>query len=176
MGADVACSAASRRAGREAAIPICTGNDAANGVGKETAIEEATAAKPENAGQVDDISSPPPGQADDAARPLHTRSYPVGAPTAWIYQPARSATQSGRANTRHWILRFEPREPSLPDHLMGWCGSGDTLQQVELRFPTKDAAIAYARRQGLEFRVVEPHPSTPPIRSYADNFRAPERR
>lgn len=59
---------------------------------------------------------------------------------------------------------------------MGWCGSGDTLQQVELRFPTKEAAIAYARRQDLQFQVVEPRLSTPPIRSYAGNFRVPERR
>lgn len=148
----------------------------ATGLRNETATEEAAAAKQESRGRIGGMSGSAPDPVNDAVRPVHTRSYPFGAPTAWIYQPARSAMQSGRASTRHWILRFEPREPSLPDHLMGWCGSGDTLQQVELRFPTKDAAIAYARRQGFKFEVTEPHFSPPPTRSYADNFRTPERR
>lgn len=73
------------------------------------------------------------------------------------------------------MLRFESREPSLPDHLMGWYGSGDTLQQVALEFRTKESALAYARRQGLDFRIVEPHTPKLQIRRYADNFQQAER-
>jgi ETC complex I subunit conserved region len=109
--------------------------------------------------------------ANGALAARNSRSYPYGAPTAWIYQPARSATQSGQANARHWVLRFESREASVPDYLMGWYGGGDTLQQVELRFTNKECAVAYARRHGLHFRVAEPHRSTWQRRSYADNFR-----
>ena len=36
---------------------------------------------------------------------------------------------------------------------MGWTGGTDTLSQVELHFPSAEAAIAYARRQGLNFVV-----------------------
>jgi hypothetical protein len=112
-----------------------------------------------------------PNPATDALATRNSRSYPYGAPTAWIYQPARSGTQSGQANARHWVLRFEPRQPSVPDYLMGWYSGGDTLQQVELRFPNEECAIAYARRQGLRFFVVELHRSKWQKRSYADNFR-----
>ncbi len=72
---------------------------------------------------------------------------------AVIYRPARSAMTSGRANTRSWKLRFERRSPPFIEPLMGWTGGDDTLTQVELTFPTAEAAIAYARRQGLTFVV-----------------------
>ena len=52
---------------------------------------------------------------------------------------------------------MEPRSRKEADPLCGWIGSDDTEQQVQLRFPSKEAAIAYARRQGIEFRVHEPH-------------------
>jgi hypothetical protein len=40
--------------------------------------------------------------------------------------------------------------------LMGWTGGDDTLIQVKLTFPTREAAVAYAERQGLTF-VIEGH-------------------
>jgi hypothetical protein len=89
---------------------------------------------------------------------------------ARIYRPARTATQSGRAKTLRWVLEMEPRSPKEADPLCGWIGSDDTEQQVQLRFPTKQAAIAYARRQRIEFRVHEPHERVVRPKSYADNF------
>ena len=89
---------------------------------------------------------------------------------ARIYRPARTATQSGRAKTLRWVLEMEPRSPKEADPLCGWIGSDDTEQQVQLRFPSKEAALAYARRQGIEFRVHEPHERVVRPKSYADNF------
>jgi hypothetical protein len=89
---------------------------------------------------------------------------------ARIYRPARTATQSGRAKTLRWVLEMEPRSRKEADPLCGWLGSDDTEQQVQLRFPSKEAAIAYARRQGIEFRVHEPHERVVRPKSYADNF------
>jgi len=70
---------------------------------------------------------------------------------AVIYKPARSAMTSGKARTRDWKLRFEPRSCPFIEPLMGWTGSDDTLAQVELTFPSAAAAVAYARRQGLRY-------------------------
>jgi hypothetical protein len=39
---------------------------------------------------------------------------------------------------------------------MGWIGGEDTLTQVELTFPSVQAAIAYARKQGLQYTVISP--------------------
>ena len=89
---------------------------------------------------------------------------------ARIYQPARTATQSGRAKTRRWLLELEPTARREADPLCGWLGSDDTDQQVQLWFPSKEAAVAYARRRGIEYRVFEPHRPIVKPKAYADNF------
>lgn len=89
---------------------------------------------------------------------------------ARIYRPAKVATQSGRAKALHWVLSWEPASRRQADPLIGWIGSDDTQQQVQLTFPTKEAAIAYARRKGVEYRVFEPHDRVVRPKSYAENF------
>jgi NADH dehydrogenase len=92
---------------------------------------------------------------------------------ARIYQPAKTATSSGRAKTRHWILEMEPADRKVIDPLCGWSGSGDTAQQVQLKFPTKEAALAYARKNGIEARLSVPRSRIVTPKSYADNFTRP---
>jgi hypothetical protein len=60
---------------------------------------------------------------------------------------------SGRAHTGPWKLRFERRSAPYIEPLMGWTGDDDTLSQVELSFPSPESAVAYARRQGLQYAV-----------------------
>ena len=72
---------------------------------------------------------------------------------AVIYKPAPSPMTSGRARAQRWTLRFERRSAPYIEPLMGWTGDGDPLSQVELSFPSAEAAIAYARRQGLQYTV-----------------------
>lgn len=60
---------------------------------------------------------------------------------------------SGKANTRRWELRFEQRAGPFIEPLMGWTGGTDALSRVELDFPSAEAAIAYAKRQGINFVV-----------------------
>ena len=68
-------------------------------------------------------------------------------------------------------MEFEPREATKVDPLMGWTGSGDTLGQVQLRFESKEAAIAYAQKHGIEADIFERSPNQIQIKAYADNFR-----
>ena len=90
---------------------------------------------------------------------------------AIIYQKPKSAMQSGRALTDHWILEFEQSEARRADPLMGWAGSGDTQAQVRLSFPDKEAALAYAKKHGIPARVHATPPRTLKLQAYADNFR-----
>ena len=90
---------------------------------------------------------------------------------ARIYLPAKTAMQSGRAKTRHWVLDYEVATPRTPDPLMGWASAADTLNQITLRFDTLEEAVEYARKHGLDYTVAEPHKPRFKPKSYADNFR-----
>jgi hypothetical protein len=92
--------------------------------------------------------------------------------SARIFMPARTATQSGTARSKLWVLEFDPETPREVEPLMGWTSSGDMKSQIRLRFGSKDEAIAYAERNGLAYRVEEPSPVTRKIQSYSDNFKS----
>ena len=78
--------------------------------------------------------------------------------------------QSGRANTKRWLLEFDPSDRMEADALMGWAGSGDTNRQLRLWFSSKEDAVAFAERKGYEFRIEEPNQRAIKPRAYADNF------
>jgi ETC complex I subunit conserved region len=90
---------------------------------------------------------------------------------ARIHRPPKTAMQSGRAQTLKWVLEYEPASRRDPDPLMGWSSARDTLNEVQLRFDTLDEALAFAEKHGLEYTLIEDHPRTPKVKSYADNFR-----
>ena len=90
---------------------------------------------------------------------------------ARIYRPSKTAMQSGRGQTRKWLLEYEPATRRDPDPLMGWSSARDTLNEVHLRFDTLDEAVAFAKKHGLEYTLIEAQTPTPKAKSYADNFR-----
>jgi hypothetical protein len=90
--------------------------------------------------------------------------------TARIYKPAKTAMQSGTANTREWVLDFEPEEAREIEPLMGWTSSADMRQQVRLRFDTAEEAVAYCERRGIAYQVFSPKRMARTPMSYSDNF------
>jgi len=91
-------------------------------------------------------------------------------PRVYIYQPAPSPTQSGRAR-RAWLLEFEPSSPSEIEPLMGWTASRDPFGQIRLSFPDRQSAIQFAERQGWRYELREPPVRRFRPKSYADNLR-----
>ena len=91
--------------------------------------------------------------------------------TARISELDRKTTQSGRANTGRWLLEFERQDALRADPLTGWAGSSDTRPQVRMTFATKEEAIAYADRHGLEYHLVPAALIKLKLQAYADNFR-----
>ena len=91
---------------------------------------------------------------------------------ARIYQPAKTAMQSGTAKTHSWVLEYAPAAAREVDPLMGWTSSGDTQTQVKLRFASREEALAYAEAQGIDAVVTEPKHRRPNIRprGYGENF------
>jgi len=89
---------------------------------------------------------------------------------ARIYRPAKNAMQSGKANTKDWIMEFEPASARRSDPLMGWTSSSDMAGQIRLLFETKDEAVAYAQRHGIAFQLFQSSEPRRVIKAYADNF------
>ena len=88
-----------------------------------------------------------------------------------IYRPSKTATQSGLARTRSWLLEFEVGSGKTIEPLMGWTSSTDTMRQVTLSFSTREKAIAFAEANGLTYRVSMPEEKSTKSKSYSDNFR-----
>lgn len=91
--------------------------------------------------------------------------------TARIYRPAKTAMQSGKAKCQDWVLEFEPEKPRSIDPIMGYTSSGDMNSQIRMSFDTREQAVAYASRNGLTYRVIEPKESKRRRVAYSDNFR-----
>lgn len=80
--------------------------------------------------------------------------------------------QSGTAKSRDWVLEFATGAARQIDPLMGWTSSDDTQTQVRLRFESREAALEYAQRHGIEAVTSDPHQRKANIRpgGYGDNF------
>ncbi len=77
--------------------------------------------------------------------------------------------QSGMRNTKNWLLEFETLNTGI-NPLTGWETSRDTLSEVKLEFSDKEQAINYARKNNLEYYVIEPQKRKVIKKSYSDNF------
>ena len=77
--------------------------------------------------------------------------------------------QSGLGKSDKWLIRFETNDTGL-NPLMGWESSSDTLSELNLEFSTKELAIEYAKKNKIDFEIIEPQKRKTIKKSYADNF------
>lgn len=93
---------------------------------------------------------------DFSAREMAPRSTAAGLSgrAAIIRRLPRSVTSAAPQANRPWVLTFERRKPQRIEPLMGWTSDNDPMVQVRLSFPTREAAVAYAEKQGLDYRVL----------------------
>ena len=90
---------------------------------------------------------------------------------AKIYKPAKTAMQSGRAKYNKWVLKFADQKNQLKDTMMGWNGGSSTVSQIELKFSTKEEAVSYAKKNNIDYEVLETSERKVITKSYADNFK-----
>lgn len=88
-----------------------------------------------------------------------------------IYQPSKTAMQSGLGQTAHWWIEYELETPRRPESLMGWVSSGDTNNQVRLQFPSLEEAKAFAEKEGWHYTILSSHQKRVKPRNYGDNFK-----
>ena len=63
--------------------------------------------------------------------------------------------QSGKRNSKNWILEFDSLNTGI-NPLTGWISSKDTMSEVKLEFSTKDKAINYAKKNKIDYDIIEP--------------------
>ena len=88
---------------------------------------------------------------------------------AKIYKPAKTVMQSGKRNTKNWLLEFDTLNTGI-NPLMGWETSKDTMSEVKLQFSTKEQAVNYAKKNNIIYYIVEPQENKIIKKSYSDNF------
>ncbi len=88
-----------------------------------------------------------------------------------IYKPSKSAMQSGRGKNDDWVLEYEINSKRQAEPLMGWTESGDTLNQVKLKFKTSEDAVAFAEDKGWSYTVQPEQTRRIKPRNYGDNFK-----
>jgi NADH dehydrogenase ubiquinone Fe-S protein 4 len=89
---------------------------------------------------------------------------------ARIFKPSKNAMQSGTGRSKKWNFEYAPERARSLDPLMGWTGSSDMNSQIRLTFDTKEEAVAYAERNGIDYVVQEPHVRKKRLKNYADIF------
>ena len=88
---------------------------------------------------------------------------------AKIYKPSKTAMQSGVKKFDKWIIEFITEKPGI-NPLMGWESSTDTNSEIKLEFSSKELAIEYAKKNKINFELIEPKIRKIIKKSYADNF------
>ena len=88
---------------------------------------------------------------------------------AKIYKPTQTAMQSGGGNTKKWLLEFDTLNTGI-NPLTGWETSKDTMSEVKLEFSTKEQAVNYAKKNNIDYYIVEPQKRKIIKKSYSDNF------
>ena len=88
---------------------------------------------------------------------------------AKIYKPSKTAMQSGLKKFDKWIIEFITDEPGI-NPLMGWESSTDTYSELKLEFQNKELALEYAKKNKIDFELIEANPRKIVKKSYADNF------
>ena len=88
---------------------------------------------------------------------------------AKIYIPTKNSMQSGLGKADKWLIKFETKDTGI-NPLMGWETSSDTISELNLEFSTKDLAIEYAKKNKIDFEVIEPQKRKTIKKSYAENF------
>ena len=90
---------------------------------------------------------------------------------AKIYKPSKTAMQSGRSKYNKWVLKFSDQKNQFKDTMMGWNGGSSTVSQIELKFSSKEEAVNYAKKNSIDYEVLETSERKVINKSYADNFK-----
>ena len=77
--------------------------------------------------------------------------------------------QSGTKKYNKWVVEFISKKTGI-NPLMGWESSTDTYSELKLEFSSKKLAVEYAKKNKIDYEIIEPKLRKISKKSYADNF------
>eukprot|EP00633_Aureoumbra_lagunensis_P000387 CAMPEP_0197297854 /NCGR_PEP_ID=MMETSP0890-20130614/42155_1 /TAXON_ID=44058 ORGANISM="Aureoumbra lagunensis, Strain CCMP1510" /NCGR_SAMPLE_ID=MMETSP0890 /ASSEMBLY_ACC=CAM_ASM_000533 /LENGTH=224 /DNA_ID=CAMNT_0042775241 /DNA_START=127 /DNA_END=801 /DNA_ORIENTATION=- len=103
------------------------------------------------------------------AQPKHHRER-----TVMIGQRGKHANTSAWADTKAWHITWTCQE-RWANPMMGWTSTADPMTQLDMRFDTKEQAIAFAEKNGWKYTLKEPvrRKDFAGYSTYSDNFLPP---
>lgn len=88
-----------------------------------------------------------------------------------IFRPTKSAMQSGKRNTKKWLMEpVEEKNIRSINPVTGWVSASNTSSQLGFVFESKEEAIKFAEKSEFEYEVEEPKKMLVTKKSYAANF------
>lgn len=88
-----------------------------------------------------------------------------------IYQPSKTAMQSGKGKSKSWVLEYDKKSARTPESLMGWISSEDTMNQVLLKFDSAEDAASFATEKGWDYDLLPAQTKRVKPRNFSDNFK-----
>jgi len=77
--------------------------------------------------------------------------------------------QSGLKKYDKWVLEFITKDKGI-NPLMGWESSTNTMSEINLEFSSQEEAIKYAKKNNINYELIEPKERKIIKKSYANNF------
>jgi hypothetical protein len=88
-----------------------------------------------------------------------------------IFRPTKSAMQSGKRNTKKWLMEpVEEKNIRSISPVTGWVSASNTSSQLGFVFESKEEAIKFAEKSEFEYEVEEPKNLLIAKKSYSANF------
>lgn len=87
-----------------------------------------------------------------------------------IFQPTKTAMQSGHGKAHRWAVEFKPHQQKI-DPLMGWPSARDMNRELHLTFSQLEEAISYAQKHHYRYTVEKEKVPLIHPKSYGDNFK-----
>ena len=87
-----------------------------------------------------------------------------------IYQPTKSAMQSGLSNTKKWCLINSEINESFLSSKFQWNGSTNPERKIDLFFSSLDEAKRFAKKNNYNFDIIMPKKRSVLKKTYAENF------
>ena len=87
-----------------------------------------------------------------------------------IFQPSKSAMQSGLGKSEKWCLSNSTANESFINSVFCWTGSSNSERNLTLFFDTLESAVRYAESKSFKFDVIEPKKRKVIKKSYSRNF------